>query len=83
MIVQRTGMPLLTSHNNISIFSAVLRHQYGVDSTSTQLARNSANVTSVAIATIIVVATMGAKEVEPSLDTVSPEVVDAFVVGLK
>ena len=49
----------------------------------TQLIRNSANVTSIAIATTVIVATMGARGVEPSLDAVSPAVADAFVAGLK
>lgn len=83
LMVQSTGMALFASPNNSSILSAVDRHQYGVTSALTQLARNSANVTSIAIATTIVVATMGAKGVEPSLDAVSPAVADAFVAGLK
>ena len=37
----------------------------------------------VAIATTVVVATMGARGVEPSLDAVSPAVADAFVAGLR
>ena len=47
----------------------------------TQLVRNTANVTSVAVTTTIVVVTMGSRGVTPSLDTVSlhPE---AFVAGL-
>ena len=49
----------------------------------TQLIRNSANVTSIAVATTVVVVTMGSYGVEPSLDAVSPEVADAFVAGLK
>jgi uncharacterized membrane protein (DUF441 family) len=54
-----------------------------VVSALTQLVRNSANVTSIAIATTVVVATMGARGVEPSLDAVSPAVADAFVAGLR
>ena len=83
LMAQSTGMALFASPNNSSILSAVERHQYGVTSALTQLARNSANVTSIAIATTVVVATMGARGVEPSLDAVSPAVADAFVAGLK
>ena len=83
LMAQSTGMALFASPNNSSILSAVERHQYGVTSALTQLVRNSASVTSIAIATTIVVATMGARGVEPSLDAVSPAVADAFVAGLK
>ncbi|MBC8281497.1 MAG: hypothetical protein H8E48_11970, partial [Chloroflexi bacterium] len=40
-------------------------------------------VTSIAISTTVVVAVMGAKGVEPSLDAVNPDVADAFVSGLR
>ena len=83
LMAQSTGTALFNSPNNSSILSAVGRAQYGVVSALTQLVRNSANVTSIAIATTVVVATMGAKGVEPSLDAVSPAVADAFVSGLK
>ena len=83
LMVQSTGTALFNSPNNSSILSAVDRSQYGVLSALTQLVRNSANVTSIAIATTVVVATMGARGVEPSLDAVSPEVAGAFVAGLK
>ena len=83
LMAQSTGTAMFNSPNNSSILSAVDRAQYGVVSALTQLVRNSANVTSIAIATTVVVATMGAKGVEPSLDSVSPDVADAFVAGLK
>ena len=83
LMAQSTGTALFNSPNNSSILSAVDRSQYGVVSALTQLVRNSANVTSIAIATTVVVATMGAKGVEPSLDAVSPAVASAFVAGLK
>ena len=69
--------------NDSSIFSAVERSSYGVVSALTQLTRNSANVTSIALAPTVVVTTMGAKGVEPSLDAVSPMVADAFLAGLR
>ena len=83
MMFQGTGTALFNSPNNSSILSAVERSQYGVVSALTQLVRNSANVTSIAIATTVVVATMGARGVEPSLDAVSPAVAGAFVEGLQ
>ena len=83
LMFQSIGTALFNSPNNSSILSAVDRSQYGVVSALTQLVRNSANVTSIAIATTVVVATMGARGVEPSLDAVSPAVASAFVAGLK
>ena len=83
LMCQSTGTALFNSPNNSSILSAVDRAQYGVVSALTQLVRNSANVTSIAIATTVVVATMGSRGVEPSLDAVSPAVADAFVAGLR
>ena len=83
LMAQSAGTALFNSPNNSSILSAVERSQYGVVSALTQLVRNSANVTSIAIATTVVVATMGARGVEPSLDAVNPDVAKAFVAGLK
>ncbi len=83
LMAQSTGTALFNSPNNSSILSAVDRSQYGVVSALTQLVRNSANVTSIAISTTVVVTVMGAKGVEPSLEAVNPDVADAFVTGLK
>jgi EmrB/QacA subfamily drug resistance transporter len=83
LMAQSTGTALFNSPNNSSILSAVDRAQYGVVSALTQLVRNSANVTSIAIATTVVVATMSSRGIEPSLDAVSPAVADAFVAGLR
>ena len=83
MMLQACGMALFNSPNNSSVLGAVERTQYGVVSSLTQLVRNSANVTSIAVATTIVVVTMASYGVEPSLDAVSPSVADAFVAGLK
>jgi EmrB/QacA subfamily drug resistance transporter len=80
---QSAGMALFNSPNQSSLLSAVERNQYGVVSALTQLIRNSANVTSIAVATTVVVVTMGTYGVEPSLDAVSPAVADAFVAGLR
>ena len=83
MMLQACGMALFNSPNNSSVLGAVDRSQYGVVASLTQLVRNSANVTSIAIATTIVVVTMASFGVEPSLDAVSHSVADAFVAGLK
>ena len=83
LMAQSAGMALFNSPNQSSLLSAVERNQYGVVSALTQLIRNSANVTSIAVATTVVVVTMGTYGVEPSLDAVSPDVADAFVAGLK
>ena len=82
LMLQSTGIGLFNSPNNSSILSAVERSRYGVISALTQLMRNSANVTSIALATTVVVLTMGSLGVEPRLDAVSPAVADAFVTGL-
>ena len=81
LMLLSTGTGLFNSPNNSSILSVVERSRYGVVSALTQLVRNTANVTSVAVTTTIVVVTMGSRGVTPSLDTVSlhPE---AFVAGL-
>ena len=83
MVFQGVGTGLFNSPNNSSILSAVERSSYGVIASLTQLVRNSANVTSVAIATTIVVMVMGFQGAEPSLDAVSPMVAGAFVAGMR
>ena len=83
LMLQSCGMALFNSPNQSSILGSVERNQYGVVAGLTQLIRNSANVTSIAVATTVVVVTMGSYGVEPSLDAVSPSVADAFVAGLK
>ncbi len=83
LVLQACGTGLFNSPNNNSILSAVERSRYGVISSLTQLVRNSANVTSVALTTTVVVVTMASRGVEPSLDAVTPEVAGAFVLGLR
>lgn len=82
LLLQSIGIGMFQSPNNNAVLSAVERSRYGVVSALTQLARNSANVTSIAVTTTVVVVTMGSMGVEPSLDAVSPAVADAFVAGL-
>ena len=82
MMLQSIGTGLFNTPNNSSILSAVERSSYGVVSGLTQLVRNSANVASISVATAVIVATMGSKGVEPSLDAVLPDVAVAFIAGL-
>jgi EmrB/QacA subfamily drug resistance transporter len=83
LTLQSFALGMFFTPNDSSIFSAVERSSYGVVSALTQLTRNSANVTSIAVATTVIVTTMAAKGVEPSLDAVSPLVADAFLAGLR
>ena len=81
LVLQSAGTGLFGSPNNSSIFSAVEKSRYGIVSALTSLTRNSANITSNAVATAIVVATMASLGAEPNLGTVSSEPF-AFVAGL-
>lgn len=83
LALQACGMGLFNTPNNSSILSAVERSRYGVVSALTQLVRNSANVTGIAVATTVVVVIMGSQGVGPSLDSVSPKTASAFVAGLR
>ena len=83
LTVQSMGLGVFYTPNNSSILGAVERSRYGVVSALTQLIRNTANVTSVALFTAVVVITMGSMGVEPSLSAVSPEVSGAFLEGLR
>ncbi len=86
LVLSSTGMGLFNSPNNNAILSGVERSRYGVISALTQMVRNSGNVTSIALSTAIVVATMSSRGFEPSLDAVTPEgggeVAAAFVEGM-
>ena len=80
------GAGLFNASNQSSILGAVERSKYGVISALIHLARTSGNVVGVALATVIVVATMESLGVEPSLAAVSIDgggnVVSAFMSGL-
>ena len=84
LMLVSAGIGLFNPPNNSSILSAVERSRYGVVSALTQLTRNSANVSSIAITTSIVAAWMGSKGFEPSLEAVSTgaDEAEAFVAGL-
>lgn len=82
MIFQSSGMGLFQSPNHSAILSTVEPHKYGVVAGFTQLMRNSANLTSVALSTALVTAMMAFKGYPPSLDTVS-DAPGAFTSGLR
>ncbi len=87
MILQYSGMGFFYSPNTSSVLGAVEPERYGVVSSLLNLVRNSANVTSLAVATAIVTATMGSMGFEPSLEAVrdggGAGVGHAFTVGLR
>ena len=87
-VLSSMGMGIFNSPNSSSIFSSVEREKFGVVGALTQLMRNSANVTSIAIATAIVTATMASMGFPPSLEACSdaagdPEVCAAFTAGMR
>ena len=87
LILQSCGMGLFFSPNASSVLSSVSRESYGVISAFLNLVRNAGNVISIAVATAIVTATMGAMGYEPSLAAVqvggAAGVGDAFTTGLR
>ena len=87
MILQSAGLGIFNSPNNSAILSTVDQSRYGVVSALVQLVRNSANVTSIAVTTAIVTATMAFMGYAPSLDAVSEVgsegVLGAFTSGLR
>jgi len=88
LVLSSMGMGLFNSPNSSSIYSAVEPNKYGVVGALTQLMRNSANVTSIAIATAIVTATMAAQGYPASLAACADSggtsgVCEAFTAGLR
>ena len=87
LILVNCGMGIFNSPNNNAILSSVERSRYGVVSALTQLVRNSATVTSVAIGTAIVTATMASMGHPPSLAAVSDAtdrgIFEAFTAGIR
>ncbi len=71
MVLINAGLGIFNSPNNSSLLAAVEQRSYGVASAMTQLVRNSATVTSVAVGTAIVTAVMASKGFPPSLEAVS------------
>ena len=87
MILHSTGMGIFNAPNSSSIFSAIEQSKFGVVAGFLNLARNSANITSIALVTAIVTATMASMGHPPSLTAVSEattaELLDSFVSGIK
>tara|TARA_B100001013_G_scaffold25953_1_gene14331 strand:+ start:2376 stop:3842 length:1467 start_codon:yes stop_codon:yes gene_type:complete len=87
LMLQSAGMGMFYSPNSSSILSSVEREKYGVLLGFLNLVRNAANVTSIAMATAVVTATMGAMGYEPSLEAVrsggGAGVGEAFTSGLR
>ena len=87
LILTSAGMGTFYSANTSSILSAVPLERYGVVSAFLNLTRNAANVTSIAVATAIVTATMGSMGHEPTLAAVQcgvdSGVCNAFTLGMR
>jgi EmrB/QacA subfamily drug resistance transporter len=87
IIMQSCGMGMFTAPNTSSILSVVPKERYGVISGFVQLLRTGSNVTGIAIATVIIAATMRSQGFEPNLGSVSEggdaAVASAFADGLK
>lgn len=87
MIMQSFGNGTFYAPNNSSILSAVEQSKYGVISGFLNLVRNAGNLTSIAVATAIVTATMASLGFAPSLAEVSVDgdagLVEAFTSGLR
>ncbi len=82
MVLTSSGMGTFNSPNNSSILSTVALSRYGVVSALLHLVRNSANVTSIAVSTAIVTATMASMGQAPSLDAVA-DAPAAFTAGMR
>ena len=87
LMLQNSGMGTFYSPNVASVLSIVAKERYGLVSGRLNLVRNTANITSVAVATAIVTATMSVKGFEPDLELVSSgggeAVSSAFTTGLR
>jgi len=87
LVMHGLGNGMFQASNHSSMLGAVEPKRYGVASAFVNLNRNTASVTGIAIATTIVVVTMGNMGYEPSLDAVSEGggvgVAHAFTVGLQ
>ena len=87
IILQSSGTGLFNSPNNSSIFSASDRRRHGVVSAFLSLTRNSANITSIGVATAIVTATMASMGYPATLGAISgvgdTGLLNAFTTGLR
>ena len=87
LMLQRCGLGIFDSPNASSILGTVEPRRYGVVSALLNVSRNSAMVTSIAVATAIVAATMTSMGYTPSLEAVSAAtttgVVESFASGMR
>ena len=87
LMLTGAGQGAFYSPNSSSVISSVEPERYGIVAAFLHLVRNGANITSLAMATAIVTATMGSMGFEPSLEAVreatGPGVGYAFTVGLR
>ncbi len=86
MILSGVGMGTFSSPNTSAIMGSLPREKYGVVSGFVNLARTSANVSGVALATTLVTITMASQGFEPNLSAISDGSGEgvrlAFVEGL-
>ena len=86
MVLWGLGMGIFSSANTSAVMGSVPRDTYGITTAFLNVARTSANVTGIALATTIITITMGSLGYEPSLAAVSQDggegVRTAFVSGL-
>lgn len=86
MMLFGSGMGTFSSPNSSAILGSLDRRKYGIASAFLNLARTSANVTGIVVATIVVATTMGSLGYEPSLAAVDSAggegARSAFVTGL-
>ena len=73
MIIQTIGIGVFQPANNSSVLSVIKSQNYGVISGFLNLIRNTGNVSSVAISTIIVTSTMAIMGYAPNLSALNTE----------
>ena len=88
MVVLRGGAGIFESPNLSSIMSTVTQERYGIVSALVNLVRNASNITSIAIGTAIVTATMASMGYPPSLGAVAgadagEDALRAFTDGMR
>ena len=87
MVLQSFGSGTLNAPNNSAVLSTVAQSSYGVMSGFLNLVRNAGNVTSIAMMTAMVTATMGGIGYAPTLSAVTADggagVIEAFTIGLR
>ena len=68
LVMQGIGMGMFYSPNASAVLSTVERERYGIATAFMNMVRNTASVTGLGLATVIVTATMGSMGFEPMLD---------------